>query len=165
MGQSAIGRTSTSPLLRTAPADCSCGLLLRPGFDKLHPGIIRREFDMVAAWSVDRLGRSLQNLISFLSELKAKEVDLDLHQQSVDTSTPAGRALFQMLGVFAEFETGVCEPPGGRRELNLHRHVAVLVALGGNAPVVATKAATATIPIAFDPLRVSRGGEPSIQGV
>jgi DNA invertase Pin-like site-specific DNA recombinase len=89
---------------RPPPADCSCGLLLRPGFDKLHPGIIRREFDMVAAWSVDRLGRSLQNPISFLSKLKAKEVDLDLHQQSADTSTPAGRALFQMLGVFAEFE-------------------------------------------------------------
>jgi hypothetical protein len=109
-----IGRWSY--VNRPPPADCSCGLLLRPGFDKLHPGIIRREFDMVAAWSVDRLGRSLQNLISFLSELKAKEVDLDLHQQSVDTSTPAGRALFQMLGVFAEFETGVCARCGDRGE-------------------------------------------------
>ncbi len=42
--------------------------------------------------------------LAFLSELKAKNVDLYLHQQAVDTSTPAGRALFQMLGVFAEFE-------------------------------------------------------------
>jgi DNA invertase Pin-like site-specific DNA recombinase len=76
----------------------------RPGFDALLHGITRRDFDMVAAWSVDRLGRSLQDLIGFLNELKAKDVDLYLHQQSVDTSTPAGRALFQMLGVFAEFE-------------------------------------------------------------
>jgi DNA invertase Pin-like site-specific DNA recombinase len=59
---------------------------------------------MVAAWSVDRLGRSLHELIGFLNESKAKDVDLYVHQQSVDTSTPAGRALFQMLGVFAEFE-------------------------------------------------------------
>jgi DNA invertase Pin-like site-specific DNA recombinase len=59
---------------------------------------------MVAAWSVDRLGRSLQHLLSFLGELKAKGVDLYLHQQGLDTSTPAGKAMFQMLGVFAEFE-------------------------------------------------------------
>ena len=67
-------------------------------------GVARKDFDLIAAWSVDRLGRSLQHLLAFLSELKAKNVDRYLHQQAVDTSTPAGRALFQMLGVFAEFE-------------------------------------------------------------
>jgi DNA invertase Pin-like site-specific DNA recombinase len=76
----------------------------RPGFDRLLKGIARRDFDMVAAWSVDRLGRSLQDLIGFLGEMHAKEVDLYLHQQGLDTSTPAGKALFQMLGVFGEFE-------------------------------------------------------------
>ena len=76
----------------------------RPGFDKLHRAIARREIDLVAAWSVDRLGRSLQDLVGFLGELRAKGVDLYLHQQGLDTSTPAGRALYQMLGVFAEFE-------------------------------------------------------------
>jgi DNA invertase Pin-like site-specific DNA recombinase len=76
----------------------------RPGFDRLLKGIGRREFDVVAAWSVDRLGRSLQDLIAFLGEMHAKEVDLYLHQQRLDTSTPAGKALFQMLGVFGEFE-------------------------------------------------------------
>jgi len=75
----------------------------RPGYDQLCNGIARREFDMVAAWSVDRLGRSLQDLVGFLGELHAKGVDLYLHQQGIDTSTPAGKALFQMLGVFAEF--------------------------------------------------------------
>jgi len=62
---------------------------------------------MIAAWSVDRLGRSLQDLVVFLGELKAASVDLFLHQQALDTSTPSGRALFQMLGVFAEFEAAM----------------------------------------------------------
>ncbi len=81
----------------------------RPGFDQLHQAIARREVDVVAAWSVDRLGRSLQDLVAFLGELKAKNVDLYLHQQGLDTSTPAGRAMFQMLGVFSEFERAMIQ--------------------------------------------------------
>jgi DNA invertase Pin-like site-specific DNA recombinase len=76
----------------------------RPGLDALLKGVARRDFDLVAAWSVDRLGRSLQDLVSTLGELHAKGVALYLHQQGIDTTTPAGKALFQMLGVFAEFE-------------------------------------------------------------
>jgi DNA invertase Pin-like site-specific DNA recombinase len=76
----------------------------RPQFDALLRAVGRREFDLVAAWSVDRLGRSLQDLVGFLTDLQAKRVDLYLHQQALDTTTPAGRMLFQMLGVFAEFE-------------------------------------------------------------
>jgi DNA invertase Pin-like site-specific DNA recombinase len=76
----------------------------RPGLDKLLRAVARREVDLIAAWSVDRLGRSLQGLLGFLGELHAKNVDLYLHQQGLDTSTPAGKALFQMMGVFAEFE-------------------------------------------------------------
>jgi DNA invertase Pin-like site-specific DNA recombinase len=76
----------------------------RPGYDRLLRGVARRDFDQVAAWSVDRLGRSLQDLVSFLGELHAKGVDLYLHQQGIDTGTPAGKAMFQMMGVFAEFE-------------------------------------------------------------
>jgi DNA invertase Pin-like site-specific DNA recombinase len=71
---------------------------------ELLQGLARREFDMVASWSVDRLGRSLQDLVGFLGELQAKGVDLYLHQQGLDTSTPAGKAMFQMMGVFSEFE-------------------------------------------------------------
>jgi DNA invertase Pin-like site-specific DNA recombinase len=81
----------------------------RPGFDKLLRGIARREFDLVAAWSVDRLSRSLQDLVDFLGELHAKSVHLYLHQQGLDTSTPAGRAMFQMMGVFAEFERAIMQ--------------------------------------------------------
>ena len=66
--------------------------------------VSRREIDMVMAWSVDRLGRSLQGLLDVLTELRAKKVDLYLHVQGVDTSTPSGKAMFQMLGVFSEFE-------------------------------------------------------------
>jgi DNA invertase Pin-like site-specific DNA recombinase len=79
----------------------------RPGLDALLKGVARRDFDMVAAWSVDRLGRSLQDLIEVLSDLHAKDVDLYLHQQGLDTSTPSGRAMFQMMGVFAEFERAI----------------------------------------------------------
>ena len=59
---------------------------------------------MVAAWSVDRLGRSLIDLVGILQEFHAKQVDLYLHQQGIDTTTPSGKAMFQMMGVFAEFE-------------------------------------------------------------
>jgi DNA invertase Pin-like site-specific DNA recombinase len=70
----------------------------------LLKAVARREVDMVAAWSVDRLGRSLQGLVEVLSDLHSKGIDLYLHQQGLDTSTPSGRAMFQMMGVFAEFE-------------------------------------------------------------
>ena len=76
----------------------------RPGLDALLKGVARREFDIVAAWSVCRLGRSLSDLIGLLGELRSRDVDLYLHQQALDTSTPSGRMLFGMLGVFSEFE-------------------------------------------------------------
>jgi len=76
----------------------------RPAYDALCKAATRKEFDVVMAWSVDRLGRSLQDLVQFLVELHAKGVDLYLDRQGVDTTTPGGKALFQMMGVFAEFE-------------------------------------------------------------
>jgi DNA invertase Pin-like site-specific DNA recombinase len=76
----------------------------RPGLDQLMKAVARRDVDMVAAWSVDRLGRSLQGLLEVLMEFRAKGVDLYLHQQGIDTSTPGGKAMYQMLGVFAELE-------------------------------------------------------------
>jgi DNA invertase Pin-like site-specific DNA recombinase len=78
----------------------------RPGFDALLKAAAqrRKQFDGVMAWSVDRLGRSLIDLVGGLQELHAAKVDLFLHQQDIDTTTPGGKALFQMMGVFAEFE-------------------------------------------------------------
>jgi DNA invertase Pin-like site-specific DNA recombinase len=79
----------------------------RPGFDRLLKDATTRKVDMIAAWSVDRLGRSLQDLVGFLTELHTLRCDLYLHQQALDTTTPSGRAMFQMCGVFAEFERGM----------------------------------------------------------
>ena len=79
----------------------------RPAFHRLCKDATRRKFDLVAAWSVDRLGRSLQDLVEFLGELHSVGVDLYLHQQAVDTTTPAGKALFQMMAVFSEFERAI----------------------------------------------------------
>jgi DNA invertase Pin-like site-specific DNA recombinase len=79
----------------------------RPGLNAMMKAVNGKEFEMVAAWSVDRLGRSLTDLLAILQALHDKGVDLFLHQQGLDTSTIAGRAMFQMLGVFAEFERGI----------------------------------------------------------
>lgn len=76
----------------------------RPGFDALLKGAVRREFDIVAVWSSDRLGRSLQHLIDVLQVIRQTGLNLYIHTQALDTTTSAGKALFQMLGVFAEFE-------------------------------------------------------------
>jgi hypothetical protein len=76
----------------------------RPGLNDLLKGVAHREFGIVAAWSVCRLGRSFPDLIGLLGELQARDIDLYLHQQALDTSTPSGRMLFGMLSVFSEFE-------------------------------------------------------------
>jgi DNA invertase Pin-like site-specific DNA recombinase len=76
----------------------------RPALKSLITAVRRRECEMVATWSVDRLGRSLSDLLDVLKLFHSNGVDLFLHQQGLDTSTPSGRAMFQMLGVFAEFE-------------------------------------------------------------
>lgn len=81
----------------------------RPEFDQMQKDAVRRKFNIVLAWSVDRLGRSVQDLIAFLNELHTVGCDLYLHQQGVDTTTPAGKAMFQMLGVFAEFERAMIQ--------------------------------------------------------
>jgi DNA invertase Pin-like site-specific DNA recombinase len=82
----------------------SKGRQQRPALDETLKAITQRKADRVMVWSVDRLGRSLQDLISTLNDIKAAGADLYIHQQAIDTSTPAGKALFGMLGIFAEFE-------------------------------------------------------------
>jgi DNA invertase Pin-like site-specific DNA recombinase len=81
----------------------------RPAFDKLHRDATLRKFHLVMAWSVDRLGRSLQDLVHFLDHLRATRVELFLHQQGLDTTSPAGRAMFGMLSVFSEFERAIIQ--------------------------------------------------------
>ncbi|MBT4564601.1 MAG: recombinase family protein, partial [Rhodospirillaceae bacterium] len=81
----------------------------RPQFDALLKSAVRRDFDLVLSWSVDRLGRSLQHLVEFLNELHGVGCDLFLHQQAIDTTTPSGKAMFGMCGIFAEFERSIIQ--------------------------------------------------------
>ena len=81
----------------------------RPQLDRMLKDAVRRRFDVVAVWAVDRLGRSLPDLVSSMQELHGAKVDLFILQQGLDTTTPAGRAMFGMLGVFSEFERAMIQ--------------------------------------------------------
>ena len=76
----------------------------RKGFDELIKGAVRKEFDIILVWDVSRLGRSLQHLVSFLDDIHSAKCDLYIHQSGLDTSTASGKMMFQMIGVFSEFE-------------------------------------------------------------
>jgi len=128
----------------------------RPEFDRLLKEVVRGKIDVVAAWLVDRLGRSLQDLVGFLGELNAARCDLYLEQQAVDTTTPAGRALFQMLGVFAEFERAIIQErihaglakarekgtksgkPIGRAKIDATKEAAIRAALASGMGILST---------------------------
>jgi DNA invertase Pin-like site-specific DNA recombinase len=69
----------------------------------------RGRFDVVMAWAIDRLDRSLVDLLQTIESLKACGVDLYLDQQSIDTTTPAGKLMLQMCGAFAEFERSMLQ--------------------------------------------------------
>ena len=76
----------------------------RPGFDQLFRMIQRREIDVVMAWSIDRLGRSIQDLTGFMKDVQATGVDLYIHQQAINTATPAGRMVFGIFSALGEYE-------------------------------------------------------------
>jgi DNA invertase Pin-like site-specific DNA recombinase len=76
----------------------------RPDLDRMLKDAVRGKFKMIAVWSLDRLGRSLQHLIETVNELQAVGVDLYLHQQALDTTTSAGKLAFSIFGAFSEFE-------------------------------------------------------------
>ena len=79
----------------------------RPAMANLMKAVTRREINGILVWDVSRLGRSLQDLVAILNDIRSKSVDLYIHKQGLDTSTPSGKMMFQMLGVFAEFEREV----------------------------------------------------------
>ena len=76
----------------------------RQAFDQLFKLIQRREIDVVMAWSIDRLGRSITDLVNFMNEVNAANVDLYVHQQSINTATPAGRMIFGIFSALGEYE-------------------------------------------------------------
>ncbi len=77
---------------------------VRPVFDKLMADARRRRFDTIAAVDVSRLGRSLSGLAALFEEVRQIGVDLYLDRESMDTSTPAGRAMLGIASVFAALE-------------------------------------------------------------
>ncbi len=76
----------------------------RKGFDELIKGAVRKDFDVILVWDVSRLGRSLKHLVSFLDDIHSANCDLYIHQNGLDTQTSSGRMMFQMIGIFSEFE-------------------------------------------------------------
>jgi DNA invertase Pin-like site-specific DNA recombinase len=82
----------------------STGRADRPGLDRMLNDASRRHFDIVLVWAIDRLGRSLIDLLGTIQHLEAVGVDLYIDQQAIDTTTPMGKLMFQVCGAFAEFE-------------------------------------------------------------
>lgn len=76
----------------------------RPGLDSMLKAAVRGEFDMVAVTALDRLGRSLPHLITTVGELEALKVGLFVRDLALDTSTPAGQLMFNVMGSLAQFE-------------------------------------------------------------
>ena len=99
----------------------------RPGLDRMLNDAGRRKFDIVMAWAVDRVGRSLIDLLGTIQHLEACGVDLYLDQQNIDTSTPMGKLVFQVTGAFAEFERSMIKQ---RIHAGLRRAVAKGTKLG-----------------------------------
>src|SRR5262249_22982737 len=76
----------------------------RPGLDAMLNDATRRKFDVVMVWAIDRLGRSLIDLLGTIQHLEICGVDLYLDKQNIDTTCPMGRLVYQVTGAFAEFE-------------------------------------------------------------
>ena len=76
----------------------------RPAFDELLKRSTRREFDVVMVWAIDRLGRSIQHLVSFMNDMQSVGIDLYIHQQAIDTTTASGRMIFGIFSALGEYE-------------------------------------------------------------
>jgi DNA invertase Pin-like site-specific DNA recombinase len=103
------------------------GRAQRPGLDRLLKDASRRKLDVVMSWAIDRVGRSLIDLLGTIQHLEAVGVDLYLDQQSIDTTTPMGKLVFQITGAFAEFERSMIQQ---RIRAGLKRTVAQGTKLG-----------------------------------
>jgi DNA invertase Pin-like site-specific DNA recombinase len=93
----------------------------RPVLDQMLKDAQRGSFDVVMAWAIDRIGRSLVDLLNTIEGLKECGVDLYLDQQAIDTTTPSGKLMLQMTGAFAEFERAMIQ---ARIHAGLRRAVA-----------------------------------------
>jgi DNA invertase Pin-like site-specific DNA recombinase len=125
----------------------------RPGLDTMLKDASRRKFDVVMAWAIDRLGRSLVDLLGTIQHLDAVGVDLYLDQQNIDTTTPMGKLLFQVTGAFAEFERAMI-----RQRVNAG--LARVKAMGSSRPRPG-RSASASADLAASPKRSSALGRNS----
>lgn len=99
----------------------------RPGLDTMLKEAQRHKFDVLMTWAIDRVGRSLVDLLGTIQHLEACKVDLYIDQQQLDTSTPTGKLMFQVCGAFAEFERSMIRE---RVHAGLRRAVAAGKVLG-----------------------------------
>lgn len=76
----------------------------RPAFDRMKRDARKKKFGVLLVWKYDRFARSLFLLVQGLAELRSLDIDFVSSTQQLDTTTAAGRAFFNMLGTFAEFE-------------------------------------------------------------
>src|SRR5258708_14674160 len=81
----------------------------RPGLDAMLKDAQRKRFDLVACWAIDRLGRSLVDLLGTIQHLEAVGVDLFIEKQNMDPTTPAGKLMFSICGAFSEFERSIIQ--------------------------------------------------------
>jgi len=81
----------------------------RPSLNRLMSDALRRKFDAVLVWKLDRFGRSLRHLVNALAELEALGLTFISLRDNLDLSTPSGRLMFQIIGAMAEFERSLIQ--------------------------------------------------------
>lgn len=79
----------------------------RPAFLEMMNEAKKKKFDVLLVWKLDRLSRSMKDLITTLSELGALGIDFVSYDNSLDTSTPTGKLVFHVIGAVAEFERDI----------------------------------------------------------
>lgn len=79
----------------------------RPELKRMMKDAKWRRFQKVLVWSVDRLGRSMKNLVDVLTELRDLKIDILAQQQGIDTGTQMGAMMFSFISIFSEFETNL----------------------------------------------------------
>jgi DNA invertase Pin-like site-specific DNA recombinase len=104
----ALGVLDQSAALKAAGCDlifrekASGGRWDRPELHKLLNQL--RKGDVLVVWKLDRLSRSLQDVLTIMDRVQEKKADFRSLTEAIDTTTPAGRMMMQMVASFAEFE-------------------------------------------------------------